>query len=427
MLIKKFNEVIINSNNLEDATCNSKKTIFEIDENGREISCYRFNNLIATNKSIFYPSIKLFSENDSIVYSPVDEEIMSLKTLNIDSNENFASTPSYSSKYSDPLFFFVYNTDNYYHFVYDTLPYLITFFQLRKSFPNLKLLVSSPNFQREKPYPFFYEFLELLGINKKDLIFITESTMYSSIFISDSYTHSGKSNLPPRKEIYQFFSDIVKKASLLKSNVKLNEKIYISRRAWKHGDTSNIGTNYTQKRTLNNESELVRFLESKGFSETFTENLSVIDKINLFSSAKVIIGPSGGGLCNVLFSNKNAQLLSINSPDFMSVNKRFIYSFANIKTIFYDETFHVEDTKFKKYMRVQSHSNNIVGEVEEFKNDKVKISYTENILAGWNAELNLKSKWINASECVILDNGLNSPWSLNLDEFIIFYSQIKFS
>jgi hypothetical protein len=427
LLIKKFNQAIINSNNLEDASHNSKKTIFEIDENGREISCYRFNNLITSKKSIIYPSIRLFSENDSTVYSPVDEEIMSLKTLNIDSNENFTCIPSYNSKYLDPLFFFVYNTDNYYHFVYDTLPYLITFFHLRKSFPNLKLLVSLPNFQREMPYPFFYEFLELLGINKKDLIFITESTMYSSIFISDSYTHSGKSNLPPRKEIYQLFSDIVNKASLLKSNMKLNEKIYISRRTWKHGDTSNIGTNYTQKRKLNNESELVKFLESKGFAETFTENLSVTDKIYLFSNAKFIIGPAGGGLCNVLFSNKNAQLLAINSPDFMSVNKRFIFSFSNINTIFYDETFHVEDTKFKKYMRVQSLSNNIVGEVEEFKNDKVKISYTENILAGWNAELNLKSKWINANECVILDNGLNSPWSLNLDQFIIFYNQIKFS
>jgi hypothetical protein len=424
MVLKNLNQVVVNSDNLNDKFSNSKKIIFEKDENGREISCYRLNNVITIKESIFYPSIKLFSENDSQVYLPIDEEVMSLKALNVDLNVNSISSPTYSSIYSDPLFFFIYNTDNYYHFVYDTLPYLITFFHLRKSFPNLKLLVSSPNFQRNKPYPFFYEFLEILGIFEDDLIFIAESTKYSSVFISDSYTHSGKSSYPPRKEIYQLFSEILNKARSYESNEKFNEKIYISRRSWLHGNTSNIGTNYTQKRKLEIESSLVNFLESKGFIETFTENLSVIEKVNLFSRAKLIIGPSGGGLCNVLFSDKNARLLAINSPGFMSINKRFIYSFANVETSFFDDTYHLENTKFKKYMRVHSPKNNIVGEVEDYKDNMIKISYTQNVLAGWNAELILRSRWINESECIPLDDGLNSSWTFDLEKFIDFYNKV---
>ena len=42
-----------------------------------------------------------------------------------------------------PLFFFIYNTDNYFHFLYDSLPYLISFFELKKYliFINILLLL----------------------------------------------------------------------------------------------------------------------------------------------------------------------------------------------------------------------------------------------------------------------------------------------
>ena len=42
---------------------------------------------------------------------------------------------------SESLFYFIYNTDNYFHFVYDTLPYLISFMEMKKTKPNLKLLM----------------------------------------------------------------------------------------------------------------------------------------------------------------------------------------------------------------------------------------------------------------------------------------------
>ena len=59
--------------------------------------------------------------------------------------------------------------DNYFHFVYDTLPYLISFFELKKEIPNLKLLMNYPNFQKNKFYTFVNEFLEILNIMSTDI------------------------------------------------------------------------------------------------------------------------------------------------------------------------------------------------------------------------------------------------------------------
>ena len=77
-----------------------------------------------------------------------------------------------------PVFFFIYNTDNYYHFVYDTLPYLISFFHLKQQVKDLKLLVNLPGPHRNTTYKFVKEFFQLLGIAEKDLIFCNDKTLY---------------------------------------------------------------------------------------------------------------------------------------------------------------------------------------------------------------------------------------------------------
>lgn len=423
MQVKKLKEIKTISSNLKESTSNSKKRIFKTDRNRREIWAYRINNAVVSSDSLYYPSITIYSEVDDIIYLPIEEDIMSLKPLGKNLPRGISDKPSYQSTIQSPLFFFIYNSDNYFHFVYDSLPYLITYFNLKKDFKNLKLLISSPNFQHTEPYLFFYEFLELMNIQREDIIFAEKHVCYSYILISDSYTHSGKSELPPRDEIYELFSKLKVLAHQQSPKISNNDKIYISRRTWLHNNFQNIGTNYTQKRKLVNESALVEFLQSRGYVEIFTENISVIDKINIFANAKNIIGPAGGGLCNILFSNQGAKLLAINSPGFMKINGRFNYSFSNVQTHFYDRTFHVENTRFKKYMRVYIPDRNIVGEVENYNQGMVQINYTDNITAGWNAQLDLMTIWVKEEECEPLDEGLNSQWSLDLDDFINHFEQ----
>jgi hypothetical protein len=378
---------------------------------------------VVSGDSLYYPSIELYSEVDEVNYLPIEEDIMSLKFLEKNLRKEISGKPSYKSTISGPLFFFVYNSDNYFHFVYDSLPYLITYFNLKKNFKELKLLISSPNFQQTEPHPFFYEFLGLLDIQHEDIEFVEKNTLYSCLLISDSYTHSGKSELPPRKELYELFSKLKVLAQQQSPKMSNIDKIYISRRTWLHNNFQNIGTDYTKKRRLVNESDLLDYLQSQGYVETFTENISTVEKINIFANAKSIIGPIGGGLCNVLFANQDTKLLAINSPGFMKINGRFNYSFSNVQAHFYDRAFHTEKGRFKKYMRVYIPDKNIIGEIEDYDEGKLQIKYTDNITAGWNAQLDLMTIWVKEEECERIDEGLNSQWSIDLDDFINHFKQ----
>jgi hypothetical protein len=272
-----------------------------------------------------------------------------------------------------------------------------------------------PNFQKKSHYKFVIEFLEILAITNNQIEIVDSNTLYSTIYVSNSYTHNGKSNLPPRKEVYDFYEKIVNK---VKENNDLNpnlpKNIYVSRRTWINKDTSNIGTNYTTKRKLKNEDDLVDYLTKKGYKEIFTENLNTIEKILLFNNAENIIGPIGGGLCNVLFSRKKTNLKVLNSPTFFDVNKRFIYSFEKVNYDILNISSHTEVGDIKKYMRVKFDGK--VGEVIEVMNDAVVINYSEFDVAGWNNEISFKKITKKINEIEKIDNGLNSEWEINLNK-----------
>ena len=396
----------MNIYNLDDNNIYEK--YLDADSNGREINIYKLDNCRLVGDNLFYPNC-LISENDKI-YNPVNEIIMSLKNVE-NKNTSFKISDS-ESKVEDPAFYFIYNTDNYYHFIYDTLPYLITFKYLRKRINNLKLLMNYPNFQSDRFYPFVKEILEILEITDDDII-IADGSIYSQIYISSSYTHGDDSNKPPREEIYSLYKEIVEN---IKQNNKIKKvypkKIYISRRTWLHNDFSNIGTNYTQRRKMVNEDELVEYLVSMGYEEVFTEKLSTIDKILLFSDVESVVAPIGGGSCNVLFSNKNCNHICIVSPTFLDVNYRFIYSLDKVNTKYFNETSHTDIGEFKKYMRVTN--GVIVGEVEEVYEDTVDVIYTNKFISGWNSEMSYEKINLKKSELRKLDDGLNSPFSVDV-------------
>jgi capsular polysaccharide biosynthesis protein len=254
------------------------------DENGREINIYKLDNSQIVG-DLFYPNCLIYSSDKFI--NPINEKIMSLKNLN--SNKEFELDRNIIvDEVNDPVFFLIYNTDNYYHFIYDTLPYLITYNHLKSDISNLKLLMNYPNYESDKFYPFVKEFLEILDIKESDIIIAKDNVLYKSIYISSSYTHGVNSELPPRKEIYDFYKKIVNIVSS-ESDKEYPSKIYISRRSWIHNDVSNIGTNYTLKRKLINEDELVDLLLSNGYVEVFAEKLSTIEKYKCFQKLKVLL------------------------------------------------------------------------------------------------------------------------------------------
>ena len=394
--------------------CNIYKNIFPIDENGRKIDLYKFENCIVTGLNLYYPNVLIKFENELVL--PTLERTMSLKSGTIYEKNNMMF--DYSEKdckniCNIPLFFFIYNTDNYFHFLYDSLPYLISYLRLKSDIPELKLLMQYPNEQKNCFYPFINEFLEILNIFKEDIILVDENTLYSEVYVSTSYTHDIDSNLPPRKEIYNFYQNIV---SIVKDNYSANvvtpQKIYISRRTWLHNDFSNIGTNYTTRRRLVNEDEIVENLKREGFVEIFTENLTTLEKILYFANATHVVGAIGGGISNVLFSPKTTKLEALVSPTFLDVNRRFKYSLDCVDVNYNFNTEHVEKTEFKTYMRVKTKDGSIIGEIEKVYDNKLLVSYTDGSNTGWNAQNHYKQVELNMEEVERLDNGLNSHWKI---------------
>lgn len=388
--------------------------VYNIDENGRDIRVYLVNDCQFDKVKIFYPEVIIYSHYSKSRYNPIDEKILSLEKLTVKKNTDIV-LDKVMTILDTPVFYFIYNTENYYHFIYDTLPYLITFYKIKEKIPNLKLLINFPNNKIQKMYDFVLEFLDFADIKKEDLLFVDGNTLYKYLYISSSYTHGTNSNLPPRNEIYDFFKQITnKKIKYFNTNTPKN--IYISRRSWIHNDFSNIGTNYTQTRKMVNEDDLVKILIDKNYTEIFTEKLTTLEKINLFYNAENVIGAIGGGICNVMFSKPDTNLVSIVSPTFLDVNERFKYSLDTVNTKYFTDTYHFETTDFKTGMRIECESLSIYGEIKKVNENDLTVIYSENAVSGWNNQIKFNEVNINKKLCVKLDYGLNSPFMVDLEK-----------
>ena len=95
------------------------------------------------------------------------------------------------------------------------------------------------------------------------------------------------------KKIYKFFS-------YFKKNVPSSKSIYIS--------SSNSKNNIIK---LVNDNELEKELKLNNIEIIHSENLSLDEQINTFSSAKTIIGPHGAGITNILFCNDKPRIIEL--------------------------------------------------------------------------------------------------------------------
>lgn len=393
-----------------------KKVFLDKDDNDRQVEIYSLEDVKFVGENLFYPNAIAYSFLDDKLYHLMEEKTMSLGSLKTrDTLDTFSTETCLVHKES--VFFFLYNIDNYYHFLYDSLPYLISFLHLKKEEPEIKLLINFPNPNKKQFYKFILETFELLGISIHDIVLVDSETKYNKVFVSSSFTHGHDSNLPPRKELFEIIKTLTEKALSKKINLELPEKIYISRRSWIHNDTSNMGTNYTTRRRLECEDSLVSRLTEKGYKEIFTENLSMIEKIHLFHNAKKIVGPIGGGLANVLFSGSTTKLFVICSPVFFDINSRFKFCFSNVDTFYYNNTAHVESGLLKKFMRVTT-KDGVVGEIVNVTSEDIVIRYCDNNVSGWNNEVRFKEATYPKESVVPLDAGLNSSWTLGVEEFL---------
>jgi hypothetical protein len=350
----------------------------------------------------YYPSVFLNTQDG--IYYPIREKTMSLSSSDIDIPSVPALNVIPSKNESTPVFFFIYNTDNYFHFLYDSLPILYSYFDLKSKIPNLKLLMNP-----KRKYPFIYDCLSMVDVNIDDIIIANEHTLYDTIHVSNSLTHDGMSNEPPHSAIWEIYNRMKLNSIPITNTPK---KFYISRRTWIHGDTSNIGTNYTTRRRLENEDDLVKCLQDYGYEEVFCEKLTMNEKIQYFSNATHIVGAIGGGMCNCVFANPLCKVISINSPEFIKINKRFLYTMNHTNLIHFNETWNTSNL----YRRVRF--DNLFGEIISIEDSKLTINIGE---VGWNADDKFEQITVKENDVIYLDNGLNSPWTFSVDSFMNTY------
>jgi capsular polysaccharide biosynthesis protein len=83
------------------------------------------------------------------------------------------------------------------------------------------------------------------------------------------------------------------------------KKIFVSRLGWKGGAGND--------RVMLNEEELARRLVARGFELVLTHAMTVRQQIEAFSSAGLIVGPSGSAMFNVVFSHPGTKVIDIES------------------------------------------------------------------------------------------------------------------
>lgn len=99
-------------------------------------------------------------------------------------------------------------------------------------------------------------------------------------------------------------------------NPPSGRKVYVSRRSLNKAGWST--------RIMTNESEVIERLEAMGFDVIEPELIPVHDQIKAFSSASIIVGPSGSGLFNTMFCHPGTKVIDIQSEP------QWIYSYTGM-------------------------------------------------------------------------------------------------
>lgn len=364
---------------------------------GRDLRTWKYTNVQLTGIDIRYPNV-LFKHQDELIL-PICETTMSLQCGSVYEQMNLEFSPSdvpILREETQPVFFFIYNTDNYFHFLYDTLPILYAYNS------SMKLLMNPSH-----KYPYIYDCLRLLGIPETQIVYADPHTLYQTIYVASSPTHEGVPNLPPHPTIWNIYQCMKEAAGV--SPTSTPRKLYVSRRSWIHGDVSNIGTNYTTRRKLMVEDELVEELSKQGYTEVFCELLSMTEKIQYFGNATHVIGAIGGGMCNLVFAQPSCKTYSINSPEFDTINRRFLFTMEHTQLIQYKDT-HVTSNLYRRIRLPDG-----FGEVIQQEGTRIWVRVNKGVTFQNEDMLPI----IELNDAVsYLDNGLNSPWSFNISNFM---------
>jgi hypothetical protein len=151
--------------------------------------------------------------------------------------------------------------------------------------------------------PWHQELLDLLGVTKVELVTMDFMRHYSAKNVEYSEFINGSTAFVISKKAAETFSRL--KNVALTPDRGYPRAIYVSRT-----DTTN--------RQMINEAQLMDYLAANGVEIISPTTLNVKSQINVFAHARVIIGPHGGGLSNIVFCEEGASVYELFSDHYVN-------------------------------------------------------------------------------------------------------------
>jgi len=186
-------------------------------------------------------------------------------------------------------------TTGYYHFVLEALPALL---HVLKRIPDITVIVS--NTMRHKEYLFINQYLQILreqGLVKKTLTVEGARIQCACLAFTQQEEKSGFVHKDDIELLRKTFLPTITRASEQK-------KLFITRR--------------NAKRAFDNQEAIGVYLETQGFICIELESLSIVEQIQLFVQAEVVVANHGAGLANLVWCSQCNLVVELFSPMFLN-------------------------------------------------------------------------------------------------------------
>jgi len=189
---------------------------------------------------------------------------------------------------------------NYYHWLIEIIPQLQYLNELPNSFINYPILISEqmtkigPIAELFSCFPVTREVLYLKSntpYNVQNMVVISSPNLMLTNLKSTTYS-------PVESSYFRAESiNYIRNLALAYSNgakSAFNSRIFLARKG---------------KNRQYNQGDVVKLLLTYDFSIVYFEDLSFVQQVACIQQAKIIIGPSGAALANLIFANKNTKAL----------------------------------------------------------------------------------------------------------------------
>jgi capsular polysaccharide biosynthesis protein len=193
------------------------------------------------------------------------------------------------------VFFGNLEPNNYGSFLFRVLPQMLFFADMNIDFD---FYVTSGRTS------WFLEALKLAQLPIRPVFAVADivGDQFESLFAFSEFCIEGWFDKETNKRLLKLVQK-ASEAARLKSD--LGERLYVSRLLG--------GGARPHYRRLVNEKELANRAEARGFKVVFPETLLFRDQIVAFSRARVVVGPSGSGMLNAMFSPSGAAVVDMES------------------------------------------------------------------------------------------------------------------